>query len=69
MKNSSSILFFALLLFTGCEKKVNLSYKGNQSRITIEGNITNETGPYFVKITKSIDLTPLKRTQRSMMRW
>jgi hypothetical protein len=57
MKNSSSILFIALLLFTSCEKKVDLSYKGNQSRIIIEGNITNETGPYFVKITKSISLT------------
>ena len=59
MKNSSSILFgaIALLLFTSCEKKVTLTYKSNQSRIVIEGNITNETGPYFVKITKSITLT------------
>ena len=58
MKNSS-ILFIviALLLFTSCEKKVNLSYKGNNSRIIIEGNITNEAGPYFVKITKSVNLT------------
>jgi len=59
MKNSSCILFIAiaLLLFTSCEKKVNLSYKGNNSRIIIEGNITNEAGPYFVKITKSVNLT------------
>jgi hypothetical protein len=57
MKISSSILFIALLVFTSCEKKVDLSYKGNQSRIIIEGNITNEPGPYFVKITKSIGLT------------
>ena len=57
MKNINSVLFIALLLFTSCEKKVNLSYKSNQSRIIIEGSITNETGPYFVKITKSIPLT------------
>lgn len=55
MKNSISIIFIAFL-FTGCEKVVDLKYKSNQSRIIIEGNITNEAGPYFVKITKSISL-------------
>jgi len=59
MTNRSSILFIAiaLLIFSSCEKKVNLSYKGNNARIIIEGNITNEAGPYFVKITKSVSLT------------
>jgi hypothetical protein len=56
MKNVISIIFIALV-FTGCEKVVELKYKGNQSRIIIEGNITNEAGPYLVKITKSISLT------------
>lgn len=56
MKNRISILLIALL-FASCEKVVDLDYKGNQSRIIIEGNITNEPGPYYVKITKSIGLT------------
>ncbi|QEH42489.1 DUF4249 family protein [Chitinophaga sp. XS-30] len=56
MKNIVSILFIALL-FTGCEKIVDLDYKSNQSRIVIEGNITNEAGPYDVKVTKSTSLT------------
>ena len=56
MKNSISIMLI-VLLFTSCEKTVELKYKSNQSRITIDGNITNETGPYFVKITKSISLS------------
>jgi hypothetical protein len=55
MKNIISIILIALF-FTSCEKTVDLKYKGNQSRIIIEGNITNEPGPYFVKITKSISL-------------
>ena len=38
---------------------MDLKYKSNQSRIIIEGNITNEPGPYFVKITKSISLTDI----------
>ncbi|MCF6406447.1 DUF4249 domain-containing protein [Chitinophaga filiformis] len=56
MKNIVSILFIAFLL-TACEKTVDLKYKDNQSRIIIEGNITNGPGPYFVKITKSVRLT------------
>lgn len=55
MKNIIGIIGIAFL-FTSCEKKVDLKYKSNQSNIIIEGNITNETGPYFVKITKSIAL-------------
>lgn len=50
-------LTFITLLFTSCEKVVDLDYRGNQSKIVIEGNITNEDGPYFVKITKSISLS------------
>lgn len=55
MKNIISIISIALLL-TSCEKKVDLKYKDNKSNIIIEGNITNEAGPYIVKITKSISL-------------
>ena len=56
MKNIISILFIALV-FTSCEKTVDLDYKGNQSKLIIEGNITNEPGPYFVRLTKSIPLS------------
>jgi hypothetical protein len=56
MKNIISILL-AALLFTSCEKTVDLKYKSNTSKIIIEGNITNEPGPYFIKITKSVSLS------------
>jgi len=55
MKNIINILFTGLLLM-GCEKVIDLNYKSNTSRIIIQGNITNEAGPYYVKITKSINL-------------
>lgn len=55
MKNIVSILFIGLL-FTGCEKVIDLNYKSNQSRIIIQGNVTNEAGPYYVKITRSVNL-------------
>lgn len=55
MKNILSIIAIALL-FASCEKIINLDYKNNQSKIVIEGNITNEPGPYFVRIINSIAL-------------
>lgn len=58
MKNSISIVLISLL-FISCEKAVDLKYKDNQPRVIIEGNITNEPGPYFVKITKSIPLSDI----------
>ena len=58
MRNIVSILFIGLF-FMGCEKTIYLDYKSNQSRIIIQGNINNEAGPYYVKITRSI---PLKDT-------
>src|SRR5688500_3094206 len=56
MKISISIVLISLL-FISCEKTVDLKYKDNPSRIIIECNITNEPGPYFVKITRSIPLS------------
>jgi hypothetical protein len=56
MKNILTIILI-LSLFTGCEKVVDIDHKGNQSKIVIVGNITNEAGPYFVKVTKSVALS------------
>src|SRR5262245_49450688 len=50
------ILFFALVL-AGCEKKVDITYKNNASTIVIAGAVTNEAGPYFVNISKSLPLS------------
>jgi hypothetical protein len=56
-KMKTRIILFIALVFTGCEKIIDLDYKGNPSKITIEGNITNGTGPYYVKITQSLSLS------------
>lgn len=48
------------LLFVSCEKVIELDYKNNQSRIVIEGNITDEAGPYVVRITRSVGLTDIE---------
>lgn len=53
------IIALLALLFVSCEKVVDLNIKDNQSKLIIEGNVTNQPGPYFVKITRSV---PLKET-------
>jgi hypothetical protein len=56
MNKILSILLVSALL-ASCEKTIEIKYKDNQSKIIIEGNITNEPGPYFVKISKSISIS------------
>lgn len=55
MKNIISVILI-VILFSSCEKVIDLDYKSNQSFIVIEGNISNLPGPYFVKITQSVKL-------------
>jgi len=56
MKGIISVIVVGLI-FCGCEKTISLKYKGNTSRIIIEGEVTNVAGPYWVKISRSIGLT------------
>jgi hypothetical protein len=51
-----TIITFAFLL-TSCTKEVNLQLSSAESQIVIEGNITNEVGPYSVEIHKSVNFT------------
>ncbi|CAI9678208.1 DUF4249 domain-containing protein [Elizabethkingia anophelis] len=56
MKN----LFFTILsLFfvISCEKEINLDLDNQSGKIVIEGNITDQIGPYYVRITKSVAFT------------
>jgi Domain of unknown function (DUF4249) len=56
MKKIFSAVTISLICMS-CEKVIDLDYKSNQSNIIIEGNITNQPGPYYVKITRSIGLS------------
>lgn len=49
-------LIFAALLFASCEKIITLPIENNESKVVIEGNITDQPGPYFVKLSKSVNL-------------
>jgi hypothetical protein len=52
------LLLFALLIcLSSCEKVIDLKLDDNSNSIVIEGNITNQAGPYYVKVTKSVNFT------------
>ena len=52
------IPIIALVLFlTSCTKEIDLKLKSTEPQIVIEGNITNEAGPYTVQIRKTVDFT------------
>jgi hypothetical protein len=44
-----------LLSLSSCEKVIELDLGKTEPTLVIEGNITNEAGPYFVKLTKTVD--------------
>ena len=56
MKNIFLIIL-SLFLFTACQKEIDLDLEDQSGNIVIEGNITNQPGPYFVKITRSVAFT------------
>ena len=50
-KYISTILLGIFLL--GCEKEIQLALDPNQSLLVIDGGITDEAGPYYIKLSKS----------------
>lgn len=56
MKNIIFIIL-SLFLLTSCEKEIDLDLDDRSGNIVIEGNITNQAGPYTVRITKSVAFT------------
>jgi hypothetical protein len=58
MSKKISILFIAsVIAFSSCTKVIDLKLNSQNPQIVVEGNITNEAGPYTVKLTKTIDFS------------
>jgi hypothetical protein len=51
-KYFSAILLGVFLL--GCDKEITLPLDENQSKLVIDAVVTDEMGPYYVKLTKSV---------------
>lgn len=56
MKNIFLIIL-SLFLVTSCEKEIDLDLENQSGKIVIEGNVTDQAGPYYVKITRSVAFT------------
>lgn len=54
MKTSIAFVLIALSFFS-CEKIIELDLSGNVNKLVVDANITNQPGPYFVKLTKSVN--------------
>ncbi|HMG15375.1 MAG TPA: DUF4249 domain-containing protein [Saprospiraceae bacterium] len=52
------IAFFTLtVLFSACTKVIDINLNVSAPQIIIEGNITNQAGPYQVQITKTVNFS------------
>ena len=49
-------LYCAILFFASCDKIITLPIKDNETKVVIDATITDQPGPYFVKLTRSINL-------------
>lgn len=50
---TTCLICLAGILCLSCEKVVSYNLNESASKLVIEGNITNETGPYFVRLSQS----------------
>ncbi|MFL9832610.1 DUF4249 domain-containing protein [Chryseobacterium terrae] len=56
MKNIFLIIL-SFFLVISCEKEIDLDLEDQSGNIVIEANITDQNGPYYVRITKSVAFT------------
>jgi len=49
------LLLLSVVTFSACKKVINVNLNSTSSRYVVEGNVTDQAGPYVVTITKSIN--------------
>ncbi|TAE38189.1 MAG: DUF4249 domain-containing protein [Cytophagia bacterium] len=52
-------LVITALIFSSCEKIVELDLSNNINKMVVDANITNQPGPYFVKLSKSVNFNEI----------
>lgn len=57
MKKVSIIVIAVAVLFSSCEKEITVDLNTSDPKIVIDANITNEPGPYTVKISKTVNFS------------
>lgn len=54
MKQGSFFILFLIVLIS-CTKEIDLDLKTSEPQYVIEGNISDQVGPYYVRISKSVN--------------
>ena len=61
MKNIISIKYFAILLaflgLSSCQKVINIDLNSSSPQTVIEGNISDQPGPYTVKLSQTVNFS------------
>lgn len=57
MKNIANSCFILFVLLTSCTKEIELDLNSADPKIVIDGAITNELGPYTIKIKKTLNVS------------
>ena len=67
IKSHAFYLLLSVFLISSCTEDYQFPDMGKQTTIVITGLITNEPGPYYVKVMENIsDLSTLSTTQRAI---
>lgn len=51
------LLLLIVLIFSSCEKEIDVDLNIVDPQVVIEAAITNETGPYFVRLSKTVNFS------------
>jgi hypothetical protein len=51
------IVFFTIISFASCTKVIDLNLGNDSGKLVIEGNITNVSGPQFIKLSQNVPFT------------
>jgi len=54
-KINASLVALSLIALVSCEEVIDLDLGNAEPRIVIEGTITSDAGPYYVRINRSVD--------------
>ncbi|MGL4598034.1 MAG: DUF4249 family protein, partial [Bacteroidia bacterium] len=57
MKKSIFFLGIIVSLFSSCTKEIDIDLNSSNPQLVIEGVVTDETGPYTVKLSKTINFS------------
>src|SRR6187551_2496352 len=55
--NKYIITILATVMIASCEKEISIDLNSSSPQIVIEGNISDEPGPYTVKISKTVNFS------------